>query len=225
MYERGGACVPNRPDRVALAQAHPGVEARRGGFEVTVEKEVVAQLPALTQRMAGDDRRPEKRPDVDDVRVFDLVFESHERHGGPPLLEEVDGAVSHVAKAPAAALRVVGAIQVVAAGDAPVFARNGIAIRIVVGGPLGAPRDLVVSHPSAVAIVMRVEVGFGFGRVIDVHDANACVAIRQRGRRTCGHERSFARGALVRILHLKVERRAASRPRPEREPCKGERSA
>jgi hypothetical protein len=216
VYEGGGAGVPDRPDRVALAQAHPRAEARRGGIEVAVENEVVTKLPALPERMAGDDSRPEKRPDVDDLRVLDLVLESHQRHGGPPLLKEVDGAVSHVAKAPPAPLRVVGAIQVVAAGDTPVFARNGVAIRIVVGGPIGSPRDLIVSHPSAVAIVVRVEVGFGLGRVIDVHDANARIAVRQGAGRTCGHERSFARGALMRVRRLKVERGAASRPCPER---------
>ena len=210
--------IPDEADEVALLQVPTDLQPGRGGVEVTEEEHVVAELAPLPERVARDDGGAEEGADEDDLGVALLVLERDHGDGRPLLLGEVDRAVADMAEAPAAALALVGAVEVVAADDARVRAGDRVAVGVVVGGALGTSRDLVVDDPPAALVVVGVGLRLGLGPVVIARETHARVAVgdgvdgAERGRE--GALRGGGGGVDV---GCDVHRRAVRRACPERE--------
>ncbi len=102
-------------------------------------------------------------------------------------MQKVHRAVADLTTPSRSPLGLVGSIQVVSADHAASSAGDGIEIRVVVGGPVGTPWNLVVGDQMAARIVMGAGDALGLrGFVVVVRDADAGVPIRQAAGRTAG---------------------------------------
>lgn len=192
MNELRRPCIPDVADELPFLHDAPGGEARGRRIEMTEEEDIVAEPPPLANGVTSDDRGSEEVPDVNHVCVADLMFERDERHVGAPWIGKVDPAVTDRVERATAPLGLVGAIEIVSADDevsAGKSRRHRVAVSVVVRGPVGEARDLLVHRPAPGSFAMRI---LGRERVLAglriARQMNADIRIGERSRGTGGEE-------------------------------------
>ncbi len=227
MDELGRRRVTDVPDEPSFADRLPDGEPLGRGVEVSVQEDVVAELPPFAERVARDHGRSEQRAREEDVGVSLLVLEVHEEDGFAFALRDVDAAVADVAQVRAVALAILGHVEIVAADDVVTARHAGwdrVTVCVVVGGTIGAPWNLIVDDPSAGFVVVRVRqrgrIGAVFAR--SGGNANARVAVGERA----GDARRAARRELALVaIAARIDqpiRRRRGRRRAERSERGGE---
>jgi HEAT repeat protein len=175
------AHVPD--DRTVRETAPVGRKAVGRSIEVAVEHDVIAQAATFAKRVPRHDARAEELAGEDDLGVALLVLERDDVHLGAARRGEIDAAVPDVRKLMAVALLVLGQIEVVSTHRELRAGARGhrVAVGAVLGGAIGAARDLVVRAELAALVVVRAAESLELvaARVFVRRKGHAYVAIRE----------------------------------------------
>ncbi len=140
MDELGGAGVADAAYEIALAQNASFFESGCGRLKVSEDQKILAQPRRFTNGVQRDDRIAEQRAHVRDRRVAFLMVEGQHADRRVAGLRQIDAAVAHRAQRGAAALSIVGRVEVVAADDRVACreaGRRGVTVGVVVDGTVG----------------------------------------------------------------------------------------